>query len=640
MASKKKLLQAAAGSAGGAGLNVEEVFSTYVYDGTGSTQTITNGIDLSGEGGMTWIKLRNSASNNELYDTERGATYSICSNTTNAAITRSTGLTSFNSNGFTVGSGTNVNANNYDVVSWTFRKAPKFFDVVTWTGSGGARTLSHNLGSTPGMIIVKDTSNAGENWTVYHRGVNVNSDNAPETDGIYLNLTNAAIDESGFWNDTAPTSTQFTVGANLNSSFGGGANYVAYLFAHNDGDGDFGPNGDADIIKCGSYNGQATVDLGFEPQWLLVKQTGATSSWRLVDNIRGWGMGDADLFMAPDRADAELTSQNWIDITPTGFKVTNSNANVAGVDMIYIAIRRGPMAVPESGTEVFAVATGNSGANPDLTSGFPVDFAILRENFSASQNTLAGSRLQGANRLKTPTTDAEAAESAFQWDFMDGWFDGSALDSGDISWMWKRAPSFCDVVAYTGDGVVGRTVSHNLGVAPEMIWVKRRDGLRDWYVYHSALGNTGRIKLNTTDAVATGFGDWGSTDPTSSVFSVGGGTNTNGNGNTYVAYLFASLDGVSKVGSFTSTGSDVSVDCGFSNGARFVMIKRTDAADNWWFWDTERGITSGADNRLALNTTTAAATGADNIDPYSAGFTITSGILGGAGNNFIFYAVA
>jgi hypothetical protein len=155
MATKKKLLQAAAGAAGGGGLNVEDVFSTYLYEGTGATQTITNGIDLSGEGGLVWIKDRESSSNSHfLYDTERGVGTAIKTDGANAAQTRSTGLTAFNSNGFTLGSLNAENGSGNDKASWTFRKAPKFFDVVTYTGTGSTQNISHSLGAVPAVMMV------------------------------------------------------------------------------------------------------------------------------------------------------------------------------------------------------------------------------------------------------------------------------------------------------------------------------------------------------------------------------------------------------------------------------------------------------------------------------------------------------
>ena len=165
MATKKKLLQAAAGSAGGAGgLNVEEVFSTYVYEGTGAVRSINNGIDLDGEGGLVWFKTRSNAYDNELVDTERGAGYVLSSNQTYASTTQDVDhVTSFNSDGFTMGADNGCNYSGRTFASWTFRKAPKFFDVVTYTGNGTAgRTVSHNLGTDIGFMVIKQTSASGE----------------------------------------------------------------------------------------------------------------------------------------------------------------------------------------------------------------------------------------------------------------------------------------------------------------------------------------------------------------------------------------------------------------------------------------------------------------------------------------------
>ena len=227
---------------------VDGLFSTNVWDGGGSTATtITNGVDLSNKGGMVWIKSRtNPGTGNfhHLVDSERGqssgfhkALYSNGTEVENQYPSSSNGgVSSFNSNGFTVGPGSNsnhfLNASGYKYVSWTFRKQPKFFDVVTYTGTGSTQNISHNLGSVPGMIIIKDYS-ATNAWTVYHRGVD---SSAPEDYSLNLGSDAARDDATSYFNDTAPTSSVFTVGttARTNNS---GSNYVAYLFAHNDGDG-------------------------------------------------------------------------------------------------------------------------------------------------------------------------------------------------------------------------------------------------------------------------------------------------------------------------------------------------------------------------------------------------------------------
>ena len=171
-----------------------------------------------------------------------------------------------------------------------------------------------------------------------------------------------------------------------------------------------------------------------------------------------------------------------------------------------------------------------------------------------------------------------------------------------------------------------------------MFWVKKTSNAASWNIYHSGTGNGKAFEFGS-EAVATSSAFWNDTTPTESVFTVRNANNVGASGHTYVAFLFATLDGVSKVGSFTATGNDVNVDCGFTNGARFVLIKRTNSADDWFVFDTARGIVAGNDKRLKLNATTAEAT-ADNIDPLSSGFTMTSGILGSSGNTFIFYAIA
>jgi hypothetical protein len=175
MSKLAKALTAAAGNAGGGdNLYVEDVFSTYLYTGTGATQTITNGIDLDGEGGLVWIKARNYNSPHSLADTERGRGSWLNSSSSAAAgsPTATEWVTSFNSDGFSLGDNwQNENRAGIDTCSWTFRKAEKFFDVVTYTGTGVARTIAHNLGSVPACMIIKRTDLGSSNWTVYHSGI-------------------------------------------------------------------------------------------------------------------------------------------------------------------------------------------------------------------------------------------------------------------------------------------------------------------------------------------------------------------------------------------------------------------------------------------------------------------------------------
>jgi hypothetical protein len=643
MATKKKLLQAAAGAAGGgAALNVEDVFSTYLYTGNNSTQTITNGIDLAGEGGMVWIKERStSGSDHGIHDTERGVKNPIFTNLTDAEnsyySTNNLGITSFNSNGFTVASGSNFNDSGDTAASWTFRKAPKFFDVVTYTGNGvSGRTVSHNLGSVPGCIFIKRTSST-EDWVVYHVGADATS---PEDYYFKLNTTAARIDSTAAFNDTAPTSTEFTVGNNgdVNAN---GETFVAYLFAHNDGDGEFGPDGDADIIKCGSFTASAgnEVDLGFEPQWVIVKSTESTADWYMFDTMRGWGadQGSDDAWLSSNTNGAETNNTNSLGLTPTGFTSFNGGDDT----YIYIAIRRGPMAVPESADEVFGVATRDA-TPPAFNTSFDVDMSIYQSNVTSPDDTFNSARIMQGDVLKTNTTDnAISGGTGFVYDYSRGWYGPTSANSNAYSWMWGRAPNFFDVVAYTGNGTASQTINHNLGVVPEMIWIKTRDNapLNDnWIVYHKDRSADQKgWYLNATSAEQNVASISGT--PTDTQMVVENQYTSNASG-TYIAYLFASLAGVSKVGSYTGNGSSQTIDCGFSSGSRFVLIKGLTVATPWLLYDSTRGITSGNDPYILLDSKSGSST-TDYIDPDSSGFIVNNNVwVNNNGSDYIFYAIA
>ena len=644
MATKKKMLQAAAGNAGSAGLDVNEVFSTYLYDGTGADLTIANGVDLSGEGGMVWLKGRIQYSDHFIYDTERGVGNNVRANKTTAQQTRTDDLKAFNSNGFSLGDYSEINTNyssggvGYNYASWTFRKAPKFFDIVTYTGDGtDNRSIAHNLGSVPGCIITKMTSGA-KDWKVYHRGLDASN---PENYKIHLNETAARSGGSTLFD--APTDTHFILDSNDDVN-GNGDTYVAYLFAHNNGDGEFGPSGNADIIKCGSFttdgSGVADVNLGFEPAWLLTKASSTTSYWALMDEMRGFGADvGMDYMVQPNTSNAEVGPNYLYKKNATGFSTASLSANQT---YIYIAIRRGPLAQPESGTEVFDVEFGSASPKPWFKSGFPVDFGFFK-NKDATGNWQSGSRLTQGKSLNPNKSQAEETSPSTRFDYQNGWYNSFGASTSWLSWMWKRAPGFFDVVAYTGDGVAGRTVSHNLGVAPEMMWVKRRNATDIWAVYSEAVGNTGFLRLNDTNAVTTAAVAWNDTSPTATDFTLGTYAAVNTSSSTYIAYLFATLPGVSKVGSYTGNGTSQTIGCGFTSGARFILIKRTDSTGDWYVWDTERGIVAGNDPHLNLNTTAAEVTSDDSIDPDNSGFIVnqvSATNINVSSASYIFYAIA
>lgn len=637
--------KALTGTASAEPLFVDELFSTYLYTGNGSTQTITNGIDLAGEGGMVWIKSRSDAYNQWILDTNRGVAKTLFTDLTNAEANLSTGLTAFNANGFSIGDATGLNNNASTFASWTFRKAPKFFDVVTYTGNGvNGRTIAHNLGSVPGMIIVKRTSGLSS-WTVYHRSLGASK-------FLILNDTFGELTASDRWNNTEPTSTNFSVGS-IQPVNENGETYVAYLFAHDAGG--FGDAGTDNIISCGSYTGNGTtgntVTLGYEPQYVLIKRTDTAAAWILQDVMRGMSHTSLEYLQAQSSAVAENDGVGYVIPTATGFTL-NSNAawNASGGTYIYMAIRR-PMKKPTSGTEVFSPNKWTSTTGSTITTNFPVDMQIGRW-MGGEDNNIVQTRLIGLNStttngnqpyLITNTTNAEQTVTAGNYGFNNtGFLVGNNNTDNGWSVNFRRAKGFFDVVCYTGTGSA-TNINHNLGVAPELMIVKNRNTANyQWYVYLSSQGSGKTINLSEGNAVEnTSF--WNSTNPTSSVFSVSSAAHVNGSGNTYVAYLFASLDGVSKVGSYTGNGSSQTINCGFSAGARFVLIKRTDDLGDWVTFDSARGIVSGNDPALYLNSSAAEVTTIDGIDPDNSGFVVNQEStlnLNVNGASYIFLAIS
>ena len=641
--------------AGNEQLVVEDVFSTYLYTGNGSTQTITNGIDLAGKGGMVWIKARTSSSANSLTDTVRGLSNALRSNGANESVDSADGVTGALSNGFTLGSGSNgwTNSNADTYASWTFREAPKFFDVVTYTGTGANRNIAHNLGSVPGMIIVKRTDTTGD-WQVYHVSLG-------NTQYMVLNTSTAPVTSATRWNNTTPTATEFTVGTDATVNASGGT-YVAYLFAH-----DAASDG---IIQCGKYSGNSlnsgpTINLGWEPQWLMIKRVGATTAnWHIIDNMRGMPVDTADAVVRANLSNAE-ESIKYVGPTSTGFQLTTGDGavNASGVDYLYIAIRRGPMRTPTLGTSVFMPIsrTGTGSSTFVSTSGFPSDnyFVKRTDGGGSSAPGFYFDRLRGGSSGgygMSPTSTA-AENSIYQVlgfnapnnngvrvGNVNNYYDTSGLPY--VDYHFRRAPSFFDVVCYTGNGG-SAPFNHNLGVAPELIITKCRNSSSSWNV-GTQFSPTGHLLLELS-AVGAAFAASYNTalyfgaQPTATQFYPGNASGSGASGSTYVAYLFASCAGVSKVGSYTGNGSSQTINCAFTTGARFVLIKRTDSTGDWLVWDSARGIVAGNDPYLALNTTAAEVTTNDSVDTDNTGFIVNQVAASNVnvnGGTYLFLAIA
>jgi hypothetical protein len=377
----------------------------------------------------------------------------------------------------------------------------------------------------------------------------------------------------------------------------------------------------------------------------------------MVDNMRGWTAGNTEATLLANTADAEngLTgAADYTRPTATGFQVDSPSGevNTSGATYIYIAIRRGPMRTPTTGTSVFSP----KGAIPlttgqEVTTGFVTDMSIAKWN--GDQEWLLSDRLR--NAVLYPNTASSqgglyGTAGPRPFDVQDG-FKTSGISSSYFLWGFRRAPGFFDVVCYTGDGTSGKAYSHNLAVIPELMIVKGRSNTSNWKVLYQPHMQV--LTLNTSDgyepAANTKFyfgNDVINISPTASQFTVTNGGSLNLSNATYVAYLFASVPGVSKVGSYTGNGSSQTINCGFTTGARFVLIKRTNSlGDDWLVWDSARGIVAGNDPHLSLNTTAAEVTSNDSVDPVSTGFVVnqvdaTNINVGSNNATYIYLAIA
>jgi len=624
---------------------VEDVFSTYLYTGNSATQTINNGIDLAGKGGLVWLKGRTIPFDHELSSTNfatafGGAQGALTSNKTTALA--ASDVTGYTSTGFNLGYITALgNFGGEPYCSWTFAEQPKFFDVVTYTGNGVAnRQISHNLGSIPGMVIVKSTTSA-DAWVVYHRSLGA------QGNFLILNST-AAVDTrfASFWGTTPFSSTTFSV-SDFNEMNGSGNTYVAYLFAHNAGG--FGTSGTDNVISCGSFttngSGSATVSLGYEPQYLMFKSTG-TQNWFVVDVMRGFSYSAA-LNLKPNTSGAQADfGPNAVTPTATGFVI--NAALSASQDYIYMAIRR-PMKVPTTGSSVFAPFNTSVTSKPlSFNTNFPVDFALTRRSNGIDGQQIT-SRLQGGFYLDSTSTSAESTATYFTFDSntsISSTYYNTGFGSVQSMDAFRRASGFMDVVCYTGNGS-SNTLAHNLTVAPELIIIKSRSNTFDWQTGSNFTGSNFVYSQISSDGAGTTFlyttGVVFSAQPTASSVFLNSSGGSNSSGATYIAYLFATCPGVSKVGSYTGNGGTQAIACGFTGGARFVLIKRTDSTGDWYVYDTARGMTLLTDPYLRLNSTAAEVATLGSVTTTTGGFTVDASILAAINTNaasYIFLAIA
>ncbi len=319
-----------------------DYFNTVLYTGNGSTQSIT-GVGFQPD--WVWIKGRSVIAGHNLHDVVRGVNKQLYTNTTDAEETLTTLVTSFDSDGFSLGSNGNANSNTNTFVAWNWLASNTTasntdgsitstvsanqtagFSIVSWTGTGATATIGHGLGSAPKMVIVKQRS-ATRNWVVMHSGIGF-------TKYLYLDSTQAS-NTGNFFNDTDPSSTVFNVvnDGGVNAS---GGTYIAYCFAPKKG-----------YSKFGSYTGNGNADgtfvyTGFKPAFIIAKRSDGANNWIMHDNKRPEYNPTNILF--PNLSNVELSSNNQFDILSNGFKcrASTSDSNTSGGSYIYMAFAESP----------------------------------------------------------------------------------------------------------------------------------------------------------------------------------------------------------------------------------------------------------------------------------------------------------
>ena len=328
-------------------------FNTKLYTGNGSTNAIT-GVGFQPD--WVWIKSRGDTGWHSSTDAVRGVNKELYQNANSAEATDTDALTAFGTDGFTVGADNSYNTNNINYASWNWKagtgqgssntdgsinttytsvNTTAGFSISKFTGTGANATVGHGLGAVPKMIIVKNLIDT-EPWVVYHAGIDAT---APQDYHLRLNTTDARVNEAEVWNDTAPTSSVFSLGSS-GAPNGSGDATIAYCFAEKTG-----------YSKFGSYTGNGSADgtfvyTGFKPAFVMVKNVNSgVQGWLMFDDERP-SYNVRDKFIVANLNQAEATSSNHsMDLLSNGFKIRGNDGGVngSGNTLIFMAFAEEPL---------------------------------------------------------------------------------------------------------------------------------------------------------------------------------------------------------------------------------------------------------------------------------------------------------
>ena len=610
-----------------------ENFNTVLYTGNGSTQSIT-GVGFQPD--FVWIKKRDSSSSHLLTTTRIGTGEQFRTNSTLGRRISTTVITSFDSDGFTLGSDSESNSNNNTFVAWCWKvnggnsvtntdgnrtttievNDKNKICMMSYNGNATAgATLGHGLGVAPEFFFLMDRFNGG-GWYIYHKDVGASNQ---------LRFTTSGQAATSNWNGTAPDSSVITLGATGGAN-GSGRQFILWAFA-----------GVAGFSKFGSYTGNSSdngpiVETGFEPAFLIIKNTSDVGSWFMYDNKRNTSNPRINYLLA-NATNVEASDMGGVDFLSNGFQIKDDHPDVndTGDTYLYIAFAADPSAAPVLGDSFNSVAYTGFGFSsypvPVTGFGFSPSMIWFKERGPQGYDHGLYDSVRGIERLIYP--DLTQAET----DTVDRGvqsFDPDGVTLGDnnkanaswstpnsfstyVGWAWKAnsAPTIntdgtiqsivsanqasgFSIVSYTGDGNASSTVGHGLGTIPDITIFKTLSGTSEWNTYLTSNNTVGFLNNNTA-FVSNNGGTNGSVDianMSSTTFGFLNGSssvnNQNGNGSRYIMYAFKSIDGFSKIGTYTGNGSATGpvITTGFQPD--FVMIKSTSIAGAWMILDSAR----------------------------------------------------
>ena len=616
----------------------EEVFSVNAIQGDGGTgQNIVTGFDLAGEGGLVIFKecAHDAAGADPCwYDTVRGNGKLLNATEDSGQTTNSTNPWTPNSTGFNTGDnfGGSENPSSERSTALTFRKCKGFFDVVQYTGTGSAQAISHSLGSTPGFIITKlisadQTSNSdGGFWSAWHRSLGNNK---------YINIGNfigEAATDTTVWNNTAPTATTFTVGSAQRTN-DNGKTYIAYIWGHNDAS--FGRDKDKPIIHCGTYAGTGSADsngspkisgLGFEPQFLMSRRyDGGGSSGPLLccDYLNGMTRGGNSYAGTFYSITGTAASQEGVENFSPGiapydgdgafFQATAPNWNENNQNWIYIAISKPIMEQEDYENQGYTFTSNDLFRDKVYTStsqegfkfadpGWCPDFTYCR-GYGGNGQFFSSARLNGrdSRQMKQGSTtwETEGDQENFKdWRYgstgksmttssaapsQSGYYTATRQTYLSLQYysglMHRKFPKSFSSRMWVGTGSA-QAHDHGLGTTPEMVAIGQIESGKPFYLWHHGFAQHGYSNsyfLNWAANEQIEQSGSGQITVSSTQYTPNTEDGSGSGSTQYWGGFWATVPGISKVGYYTGTGSNNFIDAGFTNGTKFLMLKRLDS---------------------------------------------------------------